>query len=226
MISRKNIFYLSNEFQSVRRCSLFKMKVLIFLIATALLKVACSVEVNNETARSADEITPQPLINLQVLKNNTKSAAERILNILKSDETTSLENLSHGPTEEPKKHNSFINHHFNKDPSFKHFSHNHHHHKQASLEKSEIPADTPLCICNPNTIPTYPSFATTSNFKGPSYLPTPPTSRNSFESRRIPSFETIPSNDFYSNSIETPIINHYSPLDFSNLYTFDSSDFK
>ena len=198
------------------------MKVLIFLISSALLKVVCSVEINNDTKRNVDEITPQPLVNLQNIKNNTKNVAERILNLFKTDENPSSEIVN----EEPNKHSSFIHQHFNKGPSHTHFSH---HHKTSPPEKSEIPADVPLCICNPNTIPTYPSFATTSSYKGPAYLPTPPTLRNSFQSRRIPTFESIPSrvnSDYYSNSIETPIINHYSPLDFSDLYTFDSNDFK
>lgn len=195
------------------------MKCVIFLISAALLKVACTAEIHNDIKRTErdDKNTQQPLINLQNIKNNTKEAAHRILNLLKPEVTTERPII-----EEPKK-NSFINHHFDKDNQFKPFSN---HHNRPSFEKSEILSDTPLCICNNDQIPTFPSFTTTPNFKGPAYLPTPPTTRDSFNSRRIPTFEPIPSRDYYSNSIETPVINHYSPLEFSSLYTFDSNDFK
>lgn len=190
------------------------MKSLFLLISTILI-LANSAEVN-ETKRSTDgqvlQSNPEPLVNLETIKNTTKDAADRIYKLITSSKEEGIITTTEKSEGFKPLFTSFnTNHHNNGQPHHNPFS-------IFGLHKSpERPIksfEERLCTCKPE----YSSFPTLPTFSSP-----PPSS--DFNSRNIPTFEVIypSSKEYFPNAIETPIISQYPPLDLNNLWKYQES---
>ncbi|KAG5673784.1 hypothetical protein PVAND_003804 [Polypedilum vanderplanki] len=187
------------------------MKSLILLISTIFILVH-SAEVN-ETKRSTDgqvlQSNPEPLVNLQTIKNSTKDAADRIFKLITSNKEEEIVTTTEKSEGFKPLFTSFNTNqqHNNGQPQLQPFS-------IFGLHKSpERPIksfEERLCTCKPEySIPTLPSFSSPSS---------------DFNSRNIPTFEVIyPSKEYFPNPIETPIISQYPPLDLNNLWKYQES---
>lgn len=187
----------------------------LLLVLFSLFLVTYSSEVNVTIQNSNEEIiqsNPQPLVDLDKIKNNTKDAADRIFKLITSNKDSTTETL---PTEKPGEHplfNSFHHHHTN---PFNIFGlHNNNNNPPPTKPIKTI--DEPLCTCKSSyfepTLPTYiPSTRSSSSLD--------------FNNENIPTFEVVypPLKDYFSDSVETPLVNHYPPLDLNNVWKYEGS---
>lgn len=197
-----------------------KLLLVLFSIVIAVFSSDLNVTIQNSNEEIIQS-NPQPLVDLDKIKNNTKDAADRIFKLLTSNKESTTEIL---PTEKPGVDNK-------KHPLFDSFNHHHHHHQHTNpfnifgLHSNDSPPpkpiktiDEPLCTCKPSYFePTLPTYIPSSHSSSTSLK---------FNDENTPTFEVVypQLKDYFSDSVETPpLVNHYPPLDLNNIWKYEGS---